>query len=156
MAASLLWAPRTFQYILLNPNLHELSTWIVTILTWLHHCPHRYDILYISKLYQSAGRKSPDWLVLSLFPGTGLATTVAVEDCHLLSSSSSLSLLALTWVICRDSWLPLRIVILSRNLTCGSVGMSSVENSANGLISRKKRAKNGHLFSKKTGEKRAK
>ena len=57
---------------------------------------------------------------------------MAVEDCHLLSSSSSLSLLALTWVICRDSWLPLRIVILSRNLTCGSVGMSSGSGSGRG------------------------
>ena len=56
----------------------------------------RNSTVCISKLYQSAGSKSPDWLVLSLFPGTGLATTVAVEDCHFLSSSSSLSLLSRT------------------------------------------------------------
>ena len=38
----------------------------------------------------------------------------------------------------------------------GHDGEASVENSSNGLIFRKKRAKNGHFFSKKTGEKRAK
>ena len=32
----------------------------------------------------------------------------------------------------------------------------SVENSSSGLIFRKKRAKNGHFFNQKTGEKRAK